>query len=231
MPWIDAVSPKISNLVFVTDDETANVPFNALSERSSMLIERFGIVTAPSFAVYTAAHEREMQPRANAGGTLLVAAAVEGRPERIRAAGARPPRSRSPSHAWECPILDAATRRSAIAAAPTAGAIHVTTHAITNSEQPSLTALVLQPEHDDAGLLYVHEIAGLQLRSTRMVFIAACEAARAGSKGREGTATIGRAFLAAGAPVVIGSTRDLNDTVAAAIVEEFYRRVDAEPIR
>jgi CHAT domain-containing protein/tetratricopeptide (TPR) repeat protein len=227
-PWIDAVSPTISTLVFVTDDETANVPFNALIARSSMLIERFGILTAPSLAVYTAAHEREMQLRSNTGAPLLVVAAVEGREDRNLEPLVRGRREvdrlRTRSHVQ---VLDDATRGSVLAAAPSAGAIHITTHAVSNEEQPSLSALVLQREHDDEGLLYVHEIAGLQLRSTRMVFIAACEAARAGRKGREGTATIGRAFLAAGAPVVIASTRDLNDAVAAAIVDEFYRRVDA----
>jgi CHAT domain-containing protein len=227
-PWIPAVSPKISTLVFVTDDETADTPFNALIAGPSMLIDRFRILTAPSLAVHVAARERDRRLRADAHGTLVVVAAVDGRPDRdLEPLGRGRREAERLRRRNNVRVLDDATRSAVLGALPSAGAIHVTTHAITNEDQPSLSALVLQREGGDEGLLYVHEIAGLPLRSTRMVFIAACEAARAGRKGREGTATIGRAFLAAGAPVVIGSTRDLDDTVAAAIVEEFYRRVDA----
>jgi CHAT domain-containing protein len=229
-PWIGSVPPATSVLVFIPDDETANVPFNALFEGSSMLIAKFGTVAAPSLAVHIAASARDLQLQADATGSLLVVAAVDGREDRKLAplpGGRREVewlRRRSGVQ-----VLDGrdASRRGVLAALPTAGAVHITAHASANEAQPSLSALVLQRENGDDGMLYVHEIAGLQLRSTRMVFIGACEAARAGSKAREGTATIGRAFLAAGVPVVIGSTRDLNDAATAVVVKEFYRRVDA----
>jgi CHAT domain-containing protein len=230
VPWIGSVAPATSVLVFIPDDETANVPFNALFEDRSMLIAKFGTLTAPSLAVHVAASVRDLQLQANATGPLLVVAAVDGR--------AHPKLAPLPDGRREVErlrrkagvhVLDGADALPSVvlAALPTAGAIHIITHALSNEAQPSLSALVLQHENENDGLLHVHEIAALQLRSTRMVFIGACEAARAGMKAREGAATIGRAFLTAGVPAVIGSTRDLSDSATAIVVEEFYRRIDA----
>jgi CHAT domain-containing protein len=229
-PWIAGVPAATSVLVFIPDDETANVPFNALFGGSSMLIAKFGTLAAPSLAVHIAACARDLQLQANATAPLLVVAAVDGRDDSKLAplpGGRREvERLRRKSGVHVLDGLDA-SRRGVLAALPRAGAVHITAHALANETQPSLSALVLQRENGDDGLLYVHEIAGQQLRTTRMVFIAACDAAKAGSKAREGTATIGRAFLTAGVPIVIGSTRDLNDVSTSMVVEEFYRRLDA----
>jgi CHAT domain-containing protein/tetratricopeptide (TPR) repeat protein len=228
-PWISSLPASTDAIVFIPDDRLANVPFTALRSGETWLIDRFTPSTAPSLAMYAACVERDRQLRGGEGN-LLVVAAADARPElhleylpnvMRELAGFR---RRS-----DVTILEnqAASRSGFLEAASRASRIHFTTHGIVNQMRPSFSALVLQRGADDDGLLYVHQIAKLRLPHTRMVMIAACGASRAGRSGREGTATIGRAFMAAGVPVVISSTRDIDDAIAAVIVESFYRRVDA----
>ncbi|HJQ40115.1 MAG TPA: CHAT domain-containing protein [Thermoanaerobaculia bacterium] len=228
-PWISSLPASSDAVVFIPDDRLANVPFTALRSGEKWLIDRLTLSTAPSLAMYAACVQRDRQLR-RAGGNLLVVAAPSARPElhleflpnaMRELAGFR---GRS-----DVTILEnqSASRSGFLEAASRASRIHFSTHGIVNQMRPSFSALVLQRGADDDGLLYVHEIAKLRLPHTRMVMIAACGASRAGRSGREGTATIGRAFMAAGVPVVISSTRDLDDAITAVIVESFYRRVDA----
>jgi hypothetical protein len=70
----------------------------------------------------------------------------------------------------------------------------------------------------------------LSLRAVpALVVLSACEGARADGPGFAGGLSLAQAFIAAGVPAVIASTRPVGDDVARALVEAFYAARAADP--
>lgn len=100
--------------------------------------------------------------------------------------------------------------------------IHFATHALVNHTNPDRSALLL--EVDDAredGLLQVREIARLELAGP-LVVLASCQSALGREAGGEGVLGLSRAFLFAGAQVVLGSHWPIRDDHAVAFFATFY---------
>ncbi|HKH44783.1 MAG TPA: CHAT domain-containing protein [Thermoanaerobaculia bacterium] len=122
---------------------------------------------------------------------------------------------------------EAATKRAFLAAAPRYGMLHLAAHGVLNEQDPLLSALILTPEKgrssgSDAGALYAHEIYGMHLPQTRMVVLAACWSSAGQISASEGVAGLSSAFLAAGAPVVVGTFWDVKDRSSVELLRRFH---------
>lgn len=225
-PWLPKVQAA-KTIVFVPDELTADVPFSGLRADGQMMIDRFRIVVAPSLATYTSSVRRERTLRKRGDRQLLVVGATDGRSDLNTPPLPEGSRELAFLRAGGAVVIDggAATKRAFFSAAQSASVIHITAHAIANASDPGLSAIILQPDANDDGLLYASEIASLSLPRTWLVVISTCEAMQAGRKRREGLGSLARAFLAAGVPVVVGSTRELDDSVAADMSIAFHRRI------
>jgi hypothetical protein len=105
--------------------------------------------------------------------------------------------------------------------------VHFAAHALLDDEQPERSALLLAPGGEGGdGRLEPREIAGLRLAG-KMVTLASCRSASGRVLPGEGPMSLGRAFLAAGAPVVLGSLWMLRDDEAEAFFGKFYSRLAA----
>ena len=125
---------------------------------------------------------------------------------------------------------EAATERVLRRALESGDAVHVATHGVMNAINPMFSALQLArgrtASPDDDGRLEVHEVIGLSSGSP-LVFLSGCETglgvARATPFERnEDYATLGQAFLYAGASAVVATLWRIDDEGAARFAERFY---------
>lgn len=226
-PWL-AHAANAATVVFVPDELTADVPFNALGAAGELVVDRFRVIVSPSLALYVSSVDRDRRLR-DASGRVVAVAALAARPDLRLAALPAGRREVEFLRGRGALVLDglSATRRGLNEVARSASTLHITAHAFANAANPGFSAIVLQPADGDNGLLYSHEIAGMSLDATRLVVINACEAMQAGRRRREGLGSVARAFLAAGVPMVIGSSRPIDDSLAADMAVALHARIAA----
>lgn len=214
---------QAGTIVFVPDDGLAGVPFAALPIDGRLLLERSRVVVSPSLALLVSCTRRSalagriesvvaISPSTgNIAGLDYLPAAEREAEEVIRhfsgtsqhLAGAR------------------ATRSAILAAAARAEILHFAGHGIFNESHPSYAAIQVSAS-SEGSLWYAHEIADSRLPAVRLVVLASCEGLRSSARQREGVSSLGRAFLAAGVPAVIGAIRPVEDEVANALFARFY---------
>ena len=111
--------------------------------------------------------------------------------------------------------------------------VHFATHAVSDSEHPERSGLVLslydrrgQPEN---GFLSLQQIYGLNLPAD-LVVLSACETALGREIGGEGVVGLVRGFMYAGATRVIASLWSVDDEVTANLMAHFYRGMEQEKL-
>ncbi len=103
--------------------------------------------------------------------------------------------------------------------------LHFAAHAIADQTHPERSAVLLSPGADgEDGLLQAREIEGLDLRG-RIVVLSACETAAGAIQSGEGVLSLARAFFAAGAQAVIGTSWPIRDQDAALLFDAFYSKL------
>jgi CHAT domain-containing protein len=114
-----------------------------------------------------------------------------------------------------------ATPEAFEASARDAGLIHFTGHALVSPVRAEETFLVLSDGRDGEARMSMSRVAALQLARAPLVVLAACSTAAGRVTPLEGTMSIARAFLAAGAPSVVATLWPIADDDAAT----FFTRV------
>jgi CHAT domain-containing protein len=107
--------------------------------------------------------------------------------------------------------------------------LHLATHGFLNRYTPLLSALQLEPDDKDDGLLEVHEILDLKLHAT-LITLSACETALGSgyfSETPAGDEFVGltRAFMSAGSQAVLASLWAVDDRSTSQLMVNFYRRL------
>jgi CHAT domain-containing protein len=214
---------RMSSLVIVPDPALAGVSFSALNDPSSgaYLIESKSVAMAPSGALLA-----EGEAHAGSRGVLLVGA---DRPDGMPAL---------PWVGYEIERLSAvhdgatvlagadATRERLLAEAPHASVIHFAGHAFGNPANPLMSRLVLHRGLDDRSELYAYELSTLDVTAATVV-LAACQTgyAGAGTRDDDGVLAMARPFLARGARAVVATYREVLDSAAPELMEQFHRHL------
>ncbi len=104
------------------------------------------------------------------------------------------------------------------------GPIHLALHGVVDPSAPDRSGLLFSADSmgRDAGMLHEGEIARLPVRSP-LVFLSACESGSGRLLADEGTVSLARAFLIAGAKSVVATQWRVDDRASADLVGEFYR--------
>lgn len=103
--------------------------------------------------------------------------------------------------------------------------LHCAAHTIIDDEAAERSAVLLAPgAASEDGLLQVREIVGMRMTG-KVVVLASCRSASGAILSGEGVVGIARAFLQAGARVVVGSLWPLGDADARRFFEAFYRKL------
>jgi len=219
--WLDG----IETLVIVPDAATSSVPFAAIPlPNGSFLIQQHIIVSAPSAAVF--AQARAKRNRTASGRLLMVInnAGDSGVLEALPSANEEGRRIASLYRDVLTLSGQAATRAAFGQLAPHAGVIHFAGHSLSSEYRPEETSIVLSGAD---GRLNTRDISKIPLHDCSTVVLAACSTARGKVRRFEGTLSVARAFLAAGAPNVIATLWAIDDGEAA----RFFPRVHEQLAR
>ncbi len=103
--------------------------------------------------------------------------------------------------------------------------LHLALHGYADVEYPDRSALVFAPQKDghDDGLLEVREVRNLHLKA-RLVTLSACNTG-VGPVGEVDVADLGHAFIEAGAETVVSALWELDDQSTTQLMTSFYKNL------
>lgn len=211
---IESIIEGRSSLVIAPCAEVQHVPFEALFNGSSYLLERFAIAYAPSASVHCGLLARRAmhEHRAPTGRPLVVGAWDDHAPaieREVQAIAEALPGARLLAGAQ-------ATRAALTEHAPGADLLHIACHSIA----PDAGAFSGRLRLAD-GWMDTREVAALRLRAS-LVVLSSCESGRGTVVGAEEMYGLVRAFLIAGARSVLAVRWRLNDRLAASQIVQIW---------
>ncbi|HEV7425667.1 MAG TPA: CHAT domain-containing protein [Thermoanaerobaculia bacterium] len=222
--WRDIESSR--RLVFIADGALYRVPFASLPAPGAFLVDGHEVANVPSLAWL--AMQRSTVPAPFTLARVLAAVPSTGRGEAeasyvrliaaeqdVRAIAARFP---------QAVVLtgEDVTAARIAAAAGDADLFHFAGHAVADNRRPGRSALVMS----GGQLLRASEIAQWRLPRTPLVMLAACSTG-AGRVTSDGTASLARAFLLAGARSAVATLWPVSDETASEISRHFYTALAA----
>jgi CHAT domain-containing protein len=126
----------------------------------------------------------------------------------------------------------AATKAAFLEALRRSDVVHYAGHATSVADDPARSRLLLAPDAGDSGALSLRDLPFRDLRAG-LVVLAACRSAAGPVSRTEGAFSLGRPFMAAGVPNVVGSLWDVDDDVSRTFFVAFHRSLlaGADPAR
>jgi CHAT domain-containing protein/Tfp pilus assembly protein PilF len=102
--------------------------------------------------------------------------------------------------------------------------IHLATHATSSATDAAQSFIAFYPVTRDhtEDCLYLEELYGLNMNSTQLVIISACESGKGELAGKEGVISLSRAFAYAGCASTINSLWKADDKATSFILQRFY---------
>lgn len=212
---------RIEHLIIMPDDELHYLPFEALvDEGRKYLLERFSVQYQFSTALLAA----EVSPPKKNG--LLAFAPFSEK------AFENPAFTLLPSSADEVNGLKGkiytdslATKKNFLLYAKNFPVIHLATHAVINHTNPMLSYIAFYPadkKDPQDYLLYAGEIYNLQLDSTDLVILSACETGSGSLVKGEGLMSLSRAFAYTGCPNIITSLWKAEDQTTSFLTQRLH---------
>lgn len=121
-------------------------------------------------------------------------------------------------------IGDKATKKNLLQHLTSNRIIHLATHAKSGSGNDADALIYLYPSDSSSELnnLYLEEIYSLDLRSTELVILSACETAGGYNAAGEGLLSLSRAFMYAGSKGMISTLWKTEDQVSARLMQYLY---------
>lgn len=110
---------------------------------------------------------------------------------------------------------------------PPIDVLHVSCHTRLDPIDPLRTALLLAPDESEDGYVSIREVGELQVQPRlALVVLGGCETAKGVPLDGAGVLALSRAFMAAGAPRVLGSAWPVSDAATGEFLREFYAAFD-----
>ena len=122
-------------------------------------------------------------------------------------------------------IDSAATKANFLQSVNHFSIVHLATHASVDNEDPSRSFIAFYPNTSDYKL-YAQEIYNLNLDSTQLVILSACETGAGKLIKGEGLMSLSRAFAYAGCPNIITSLWKAEDNTTAFITQRLHYYLD-----
>jgi CHAT domain-containing protein/tetratricopeptide (TPR) repeat protein len=230
--------PPGARLLVVADGPLHRLPFAALHDGSSYLVERHALAFAPSASVLDPALGRRRPRRPGARACLAI-----GDPSTFRTdALLSPERGGVPWRFGELPYAAEEARRTAArfpratlligetateervkAGIGAATHVHFATHGVLVDGEPLQSGLLLAQDDDPAedGFLQTHEILDLDLDAD-LVVLSACDTGLGALVRGEGMLGLARSFLHAGVGALVMSLWEVVDRSAMDLMDEMY---------
>jgi CHAT domain-containing protein/Tfp pilus assembly protein PilF len=101
--------------------------------------------------------------------------------------------------------------------------VFVAAHGRLNTVSPLFSHIVLAPDKSNDGLLEVHEVYGLDLKSVGMVVLSACQTQLGGRSQGDDIIGLNRAFIYAGTPTVVASLWRVKEKQTGELMVSFFK--------
>ncbi|MBO9633006.1 MAG: CHAT domain-containing protein, partial [Chitinophagaceae bacterium] len=103
--------------------------------------------------------------------------------------------------------------------------LHFVTHAIADKNNSGRSFLAFYPDHNsvDENRLYAEELYGLDMDSTELVILSACETGNGQLVNGEGVMSVSRGFAYAGCQSIINSLWKADDKASSFILKHFHQ--------
>jgi CHAT domain-containing protein/tetratricopeptide (TPR) repeat protein len=209
--WLE----RAERLVIVPHGPLHTLPFHALVGPDGPLLQSQEVSYAPSATIFARCLERRPQPGAN---VLLMGLSDERIPrvrDEVTAIAAHWPGA---SVYLDEQVTIGRLREEA----GRHRIIHLATHGLFRSDNPSFSALKLAD-----GWLSLPEIATLPLSNVELVTLSACETGVSHVAAGDELISLSRAFFAAGPTSLVVSLWTVDDHAAATLMEQFYLNLRA----
>ena len=232
----------VRSLVIVPDRALHGLPFAVLRDTTNgqTLTESRSFSVAPSVRIYT--HSLRSNSRPRQAGMLKVLSvadpAIDRRsyPNLAALRGAAGEGARIVERFPGSLLLTGASATPArfLAELNEHDMVVFSGHAVVDAERPERSRLLLAPATGEPGTgdIFAGDIARHPLKRPRLIVLAACSTAGGRWGALEGSTSLAIPFLAAGAPLVLGSLWPVDDVATAAFMDTFQERlaagVDAE---
>jgi CHAT domain-containing protein/tetratricopeptide (TPR) repeat protein len=210
---------KTKNLIVVPHGVLHKVPFGALTDGSSYLIDKYTISVLPSASVL----EHVVKKTKEAKDKALVLANPKTEHVALGFAEAEGRMLESVFPSGETYYREKATETTAKLRASDFNVIHFATHGEFNERQPMQSGLLLAKDDKNDGYLQVHEVFGMDLKAANLVTLSACETALSKVQGGDDLVGLSRGFIYAGTPSILATLWKVDDASTAKLMEIFYR--------
>jgi len=222
--------------LFLCSPATLEQPYGEMD----FLIKHFSVQYINSFSLWQQAREKKLSSNGKMLGFAPLYAPERVHPARVEAMrltrrmlaplqGAEDEINSIAQHYWgDFFLSDKATEGEfkSISQQPYA-VIHLAMHGLLNLDNPSISSLAFAETMSDStedNFLHAYEIAALNLQS-QLIVLSACETGVGSSQGGEGTMSLARYFLFAGAPAIVATRWQVNDQTTGLIMQLFYERL------
>lgn len=193
------------------------LPFHALFDGETFLVERFSISYLPSISLVDICYQRGERIRAQ--GISLEQSLVLGLSDGGRLKYALQEAETVASHLGAICALDQdATSLLLWEQAPTSPIVHIAAHGLFRLDAPNFSYIELADSQ-----LSTIEVFNLDLSSCTLVVLSACETGRAAVRGIDEVIGLGRGFLYAGAASLLPTLWKVDDASSAELMGEFYQ--------
>lgn len=212
-------------LIIIPDDELNYLPFEALQdEQGNYLLEKFAV----QYQYSTALLRKPKTATGKLNGTLAFAPfTTEGYEDSTGFSLTKLPASKEEVSQLPGTIFtdSSATKANFLKTANHNGIIHLATHAAVNNELPLRSYIAFYPVNDEYRL-YAQEIYDMNLDSTQLIILSACETGAGQLVKGEGLMSLSRAFAYAGCPNIITSLWKAEDKTTAFITRQLHHYID-----
>ncbi|NOT52307.1 MAG: CHAT domain-containing protein [Chitinophagaceae bacterium] len=226
---IAPLEPKLSQidrLVIIPDDELNYLPFEALQDsKGNYLVEKFSIQYQYSTALWNTEDRKKIK---RSSGVLAFAPFVSnGYNDSTGAGFSSLPASKEETGDLEGKILtdSLAVKNKFLSLANQYDIVHLATHAGVDNEMPLRSYIAFYPGRNNAPdnyMLYAQEIYDMDLDSTNLIILSACETGSGKLIKGEGLMSLSRAFAYAGCPNIITSLWKAEDRTTAFITQRLH---------
>ncbi len=211
---------KIKKLIIIPDDELNYLPFEALQdENRRYMVEKFSVQYQ-----YTTALLGKDGGNLQSSNTLAFAPfASYNYSDTTGNLLSRLPASADEVNTLQGKIFidSVATKNNFLQSANHYSIIHLATHATVNNNNPFQSYIAFNPVNSDYKL-YAQEIYNLNLDSTQLIILSACETGAGKLVKGEGLMSLSRAFAYAGCPNIITSLWKAEDKTTSFITQRLH---------
>jgi CHAT domain-containing protein len=227
---VASIHPKlkgIDRLIIIPDDELNYLPFEALqNEKGKYLVEEFSVQYLYSTAMLELANEKKLKENIIAFAPFASQGFIDSSGVQLSIL----PASKEEVADLKGKVLaDADARKdSFVRNANHYGILHLATHASINNKSPQRSFIAFYPGNyaSDDYKLYAQEIYDMQMDSTQMIILSACETGTGQLIKGEGLMSLSRAFAYAGCPNIITSLWKAEDKTTAFLTRRMYHYLD-----